>query len=443
MANNAYELDLKQTILYGGSFGPTQIKQLREAVARDMKKFDELKEAVNELKSKDPDELSPAAYVKLGVCQFLIGKYDDAAASLQKGDGGALAYFYFAKLRLADKNYDGAIEAYNTAQKAGYNGDVCALGRAEAYREMGKLQQSLQELDCLSGAIEQTADYLYQRAATVNAFGGNLQEAINLYERAIQVDPNHPGALYGLALENDRRGNDDVALEYYKRAAAHFPTNVGTLVNLGILLEDMGAYDQAVACYQRVLEAEPNNDRAKLFLKDALATESMFIDDEVDRNGRRIEEAKRKSIDDFELSVRARNCLREMGVATLGDLCKLTEKELLDKKNFGETSLGEVREVLRGNGLHLGMTPKEKAGVETAEPQKLTPDEQAARNQSVDMLNLSVRARKCMNRLNISTIGELISRSADELLDCKNFGVTSLKEIREKLVEFNVKLRGD
>jgi len=37
----------------------------------------------------------------------------------------------------------------------------------------------------------------------------------------------------------------------------------------------------------------------------------------------------------------------------------------------------------------------------------------------------------------------LVKRSADELLECKNFGVTSLKEIREKLVNFNVKLRGD
>ena len=48
-----------------------------------------------------------------------------------------------------------------------------------------------------------------------------------------------------------------------------------------------------------------------------------------------------------------------------------------------------------------------------------------------------------MNRLNIGTLGELVSKSADELLECKNFGVTSLKEIRDKLVEFNIRLKGD
>ena len=443
MANNAYESDLKQQVLYGGSFGPTQIDQLREVISRDMKKFDELKEAVNELKTKDPDELSPAAYVKLGVCQYLIGKYQDAFASLQKGDGGALAYFYFAKLRLADKSYAESIDAYNTAQKAGYNGDACALGRAEAYREMGKIEQSLKELDCLSGAIEQTAEYLYQRAATVKASGENPQEAIALYERAYQADPEHPGALYGLALENERRGNDEYALELYQRSAKHFPTNIGTLMNLGILYEDMGYYEQAENCYQRVLEAEPMNQKARLFLKDVKATGSMVIDDEHDRNKMKIDEAKKRLLSDYELSVRARNCLSEMGVVTLGDLCKYSEADLLSRKNFGETSLNEVRDILKSNGLHLGMNPPEKQAAEVGDTISLSPAEQEIRSRPVGDLNLSVRARKCMNRLNIQTIGQLVSKSADELLECKNFGVTSLKEIRERLVDMNLKLRGD
>lgn len=58
-------------------------------------------------------------------------------------------------------------------------------------------------------------------------------------------------------------------------------------------------------------------------------------------------------------------------------------------------------------------------------------------------LNLSVRARKCMNRLGINTLGELCQRTSDELLEAKNFGVTSLKEVQEKLVNYGLKLRGD
>ena len=193
MATGAQEINVKQLVLYSGSFGPREIDELREEISRDPKKFDELKEAVNELKTKDEDELSPAVRVKLGVCQFLIGKYDDSFASLKKGDGGALVHFYFAKLHAVKQEYDEAIAAYNTAQSAGYNVDICALGRAEVYRDMGKLTQSLQELDYLSGAVEQTAEYLYQRAATVNAIGGNPQEAVALYEKALDRMGTVPG----------------------------------------------------------------------------------------------------------------------------------------------------------------------------------------------------------------------------------------------------------
>lgn len=443
MAIGAHEFDLKQLVLYGGSFGPREIDQLREEIARDLKKFDELKEAIGELKAKDEEELSPAVRVKLGVCEFLVGNYADSLASLKKGDGGALAQFYFAKLRAVNKEYDEAIAAYNTAQSAGYNVDVCALGRAEVYREMGRLSQSLQELDCLSGAIEQTAEYLYQRAATVGAIGGNPQESIALYERALAVDRNHPGALFGLALENERRGNDEEALELYKRAVAHFPTNVGTLINLGILYEDLEMYDQAIICFQRVLDSFPTNAKAALFLKDVKASNDMRFDEDEQRKRDRMGVVLSLPISDFELSVRSRNCLDDMKIRTLGDLCKHTEQDLLGSKNFGETSLAEIKEILQQKGLKLGMHSTERQPVETVETQQLSPEEQSVLARDVADLKLSVRARKCMHRLNIQTIGELVKRSADELLECKNFGVTSLKEIREKLVNFNVKLRGD
>jgi DNA-directed RNA polymerase subunit alpha len=48
-----------------------------------------------------------------------------------------------------------------------------------------------------------------------------------------------------------------------------------------------------------------------------------------------------------------------------------------------------------------------------------------------------------MARLGITTVGELVARTPDELLSAKNFGVTSLNEIRAKLTELNLKLRND
>ena len=63
--------------------------------------------------------------------------------------------------------------------------------------------------------------------------------------------------------------------------------------------------------------------------------------------------------------------------------------------------------------------------------------------QSIDELNLSARGRKGAAALGVETIGHLVNRTSEEFLELKNFGVTSLKEIREKLAERNLKLRGE
>jgi len=99
---------------------------------------------------------------------------------------------------------------------------------------------------------------------------------------------------------------------------------------------------------------------------------------------------------------------------------------------------------MTSKGLELGQLAHEKSHAPTTyEPEALSPDEQALLSKSIADLNLSVRARKCMVRLNIQTVGELIRRTGDEMLECKNFGVTSLNEVREKLQQYGIKLRGD
>ena len=64
-------------------------------------------------------------------------------------------------------------------------------------------------------------------------------------------------------------------------------------------------------------------------------------------------------------------------------------------------------------------------------------------NKPIGDLNLSVRARKCVSKLNIQTVGDLLKHTGDELLECKNFGVTSLNEVREKLSSLSLKLKND
>lgn len=61
------------------------------------------------------------------------------------------------------------------------------------------------------------------------------------------------------------------------------------------------------------------------------------------------------SLAELDLSVRATNCLESENITTVRDLVGRTEEQLLEVRNFGETTLAEVREKLSDIGLRLGM----------------------------------------------------------------------------------------
>jgi len=436
------DVDLRQIVVSNSTFGPNEICQIISAISSDYNNFRLLRNSVTELEQQE--NRTPAASARLGVCQYLLGRYSNAVPILTNADGGALTHFYLGKAQLALDQYAEALVAYESAERAGYNRDDVALAKAEAKRYTGEAQAALTLLDSLSGAVEQTAEYLYQRSAAVSALGGNTSEVVALLERAVEADNRHAGALFGLALENDRHGNDEYARQLYERAASQFPAHVGTLLNLGLLYEDMEHFERSKQCYQRVLDVYPDHLRGRLFYKDADASRDMYYDEEARRRQDRLAQILSVPVSDFELSVRSRNCLQKMGIMTLGDLTETSEQELLSSKNFGETSLVEIRDMLTSKGLELGQFAAQWREEEPDyDPTALSDDERAMLDRPIADLSLSVRARKCMVRLGLSTIGELVRRTGDNLLECKNFGVTSLNEVRERLTANNLKLRGD
>jgi DNA-directed RNA polymerase subunit alpha len=169
----------------------------------------------------------------------------------------------------------------------------------------------------------------------------------------------------------------------------------------------------------------------------------MFYDEEREKKKTRKNQILETPISDFELSVRSRNCLKKMKIETLGDLLRISEAELLSYKNFGETSLREIKSILDPKGLHLGMAIEEEhiPPAEIEDTAVVQDEDKGLRSKSVDDLQLSVRARKCLAKLNVHTIGEVTSRTDAELLGCKNFGVTSLNEVKKALADLGLSLR--
>lgn len=92
-------------------------------------------------------------------------------------------------------------------------------------------------------------------------------------------------------------------------------------------------------------------------LKEDLAVEGGVLAPEGDESAKRKEmvELLNRSIDMLELSVRAKNCLDSENVLLLRDLVQMSEPELLKVRNFGKTSLKEVKNKLTALGLSLGI----------------------------------------------------------------------------------------
>ncbi len=178
-------------------------------------------------------------------------------------------------------------------------------------------------------------------------------------------------------------------------------------------------------------------------MKDVQASREMVIQDDHDHDRAKRNALLDTPVTDFELSVRARTCLKKMNIRSLGDLLRTTEAELLGYKNFGEQSLVEIKQMLSSKGLRLGQ------GVEDAHRaarRKIIEQLKGSGNEAVlakpvTDLNLSVRARKALQLLNIQSLGDLVSHTEAELMGVKNFGATSLTEVKQRLGEYGLALR--
>ena len=440
-------IDLKAMLVEREDCDAGTIQKLREGLAQGGGQFKALKEVNDTLRKRlesAPPALAKKLHLKLGITNYFLGHMNQAADHLRQVEA-PLGYFYLGRALVNRQQYDEALKAFDKAEKAGYSAPQVHLQRAGIHRHKIEIPQAKAILGKLEELSKYSAEFHFQIAGVAQAEGDRFK-SIGSLEKAIELDPGHTGALFQLGYVNDLAGNDDEAISFYERCLKYPPVNKGVLNNLGVLYEDNEKFDKAADCYARLLKADHSDERARLFLKDAQASMTQYYNPDEEQTNSAFRQVMEIPVTDFELSVRSRNCLKKMGIRTLGDLSRITEPSLLGSKNFGETSLEEIRAIMSSKGLRVGQSLEQGAQYEQQRyrpPTSLTVEEQAILNRPVTELNLSVRARKCMNRLNLSSIGELLSRTGDELMEAKNFGVTSLNEVREKLTALGLKLRGD
>ncbi len=432
------QLIREDAALENGDIGPLERVIITPQVATVRQELASLRAEVDAGKDN-----SAATLTRVGILFSLLGQHETAIEYLSRVTNKGVASYMQARALLSLERYSEAEEQFANAAKLGYDRIQCELLRAGAIRSQGRIDDAEAVLKSVAKDAAGRAEYSYQMGC-IWADRGDTYGAIEYFERAADMDPHHSPALFRLANENSNRGNDDEAIRLYEQALSKPPYYLGALLNLGLLYEDKERYNAAAFCFRRVLEIYPNHPRARLYLRDIEATSDMYYDEETARQQARLEQLLSRPVTDFELSVRSRNCLESMDIHSLGDLTSISEQDLLAGKNFGETSLHEIRDMMTAHGLVIGQNLHATSAQDFAYLEEtLTPQEQTQVSRPISELNLSVRARKCMSRLGITSIGELLQRTPDELLSSRNFGVTSLNEIRSKLAENNLKLRND
>jgi DNA-directed RNA polymerase subunit alpha len=111
--------------------------------------------------------------------------------------------------------------------------------------------------------------------------------------------------------------------------------------------------DDALALAAKILK-----DQLNIFINFEEPAEEFSGEDDEEKKKRAVEDLREKltkNVDELELSVRSQNCLKNANIQSILELVQKTEQEILQTKNFGRKSLNEIKEVLEGMGLQLGM----------------------------------------------------------------------------------------
>ena len=157
--------------------------------------------------------------------------------------------------------------------------------------------------------------------------------------------------------------NEDLAIGFIPIDSVHSPVRKVNFAVEAARLGQMTDYDKLtieVWTNGAISPADAIGQAAKL-LKDHMTIFINFeelpeqAEEPAERAISQMNEVLNRSVEELELSVRSYNCLKNANIQTISDLVQKTEAEMLRTPNFGRKSLNEIKEVLAGMGLHLGM----------------------------------------------------------------------------------------
>ncbi|MFQ5502264.1 MAG: DNA-directed RNA polymerase subunit alpha C-terminal domain-containing protein [Phycisphaerae bacterium] len=438
-------LDLS-SIFQRDTFDADSYEALKELAFSGTESVNRFRTLVSDLErqAQTGDATTGQAALKLGMCYLLMGDAGKAAHWLEQANDVEEKARYLGQAYRELGRHGEAVQQFERAGQLSSDRLYYDCQRAESHILLGEMDKALEILNQHSADGESSGAWHYTRGRYWDAIG-EWERAIDEFECVLRPNGRHTQAMFHLAYLLHLHGSDERAKQMYQALAGKPVVHADALMNLALIYEDESNFEEAARCLERVVAVNPQNERAQLFKKDVVSAEHMYIDEQ------QVMDAEKRSavldipVSDFELSVRSRNCLKKMNINTLGDLLRTTESELLSYKNFGETSLKEIKIMLDQKGLVLGqlatdstLSPLSLIPMESVSEKRVDPE---VYSKPVSILELSVRSRKCLQQHGIHTLGDLTGYSEEELNTSQNFGQTSLDEIKDSLARFDLSLK--
>ena len=207
----------------------------------------------------------------LGKVMQLRGEREQAKqwyeAAIDRNENLPEVYANLGSLYFQERRWEKAISAYEKAISLAPN-------FAAAYRQLARVWTQLDKRETATECWYQactiepdwaTADEYLTLGNSLAEFG-KIQQAIECYDRAIELNPNLAIAYHNLGEMLAAEKRQDRAIAHYEKALAIHPNSFESYHSLGKVLAEKTEFDRAIECYRHSLEINPNYARAWLGL---------------------------------------------------------------------------------------------------------------------------------------------------------------------------------
>ncbi len=213
------------------------------------------------------------AHQMLGAIEMRRGRPELAASAFQaaldlRGDHPA-ALFGLADAYRQLGRFEDALLGYDRILADDPDHGGALVASANALAELGRLEQATTRLEQAAAATD-AGPMVLNRLGELQGIQGRIEDAAAAFTRAIESDRERDDQFaqprFNLAVIREEAGRVDEAIELYEAAIERGPRHYQALFNLGRLMGARGDIDRQQALYERAIEAEPTFVRGYYFL---------------------------------------------------------------------------------------------------------------------------------------------------------------------------------